>query len=335
MIGFVENTAVYRSRFALRRGTRLLRLGMAWTRDSLSCALILLMMLSVPAAAGDMKVAVIYPQVQSAYARVFENIIDGIDAADGIQVLSKTISEGSEVDELNRWLDSEQADALIALGQHGYKIAKQLPSSRPMVVGAALVTPNHLNGISLAADPEQFFKRLGNLTPPVKRVYLVYSEQNNGWLIPLAQAAAKRHSVELHSYEADDTRTAVRTYRDILGEVKDLQDAIWLPLDNIAPDEAVLPMVLEAAWEKKLVVFSNNPSHVKKGALFSLFPDHREMGEELARMVIRLMRGTGAPPGIVPLQDLKVAVNLRTASHLGMLFTPTQRSGFALIYPSR
>lgn len=288
-----------------------------------------------PVAAGDMKVAVIYPEVQSVYAKVFENIIAGINTTEGVHVLAKPISQETQVGEISSWIDDRQADAVIALGQHGYKIAKQMPTDRPLVVGAALVAPNQLNGISLAVDPEQFFKRLGTLTPPVKRVYLVYSEENNGWLIPLAQAAADRHGVELHVREASNTRTAVRDYRDILGEVKDLQDAIWLPLDNIVPDDTILPMVLEAAWNKKLVVFSNNPSHVKRGALFSLFPNHREMGEALARMALTLMKGAEAPPGIVPLNDLKVAVNLRTASHLGMLYTPNQRRGFALVFPNR
>jgi putative ABC transport system substrate-binding protein len=36
----------------------------------------------------------------------------------------------------------------------------------------------------------------------------------------------------------------------------------------------------------------------------------------------------------LPLSDLRVAVNLRTAAHLGLRFTPRQQREFDLVFPS-
>jgi putative ABC transport system substrate-binding protein len=282
-----------------------------------------------------MRVAVLYPNLTGSYRQIFDNIIEGIQKTPGVTVLSQAVPNNPDPNAVGAWLARERADAVIALGQRGYELAKKLPTARPIVVGAALFSPNGVSGISLAANPAQFFQRLGTLTPPVERVFVVYSERNSGWLIPLAVQAAERYGIELVALPAEDMRGAVRHYHNILQEVRDLRDAIWLPLDNVAPDKTILPLVLEAAWKKRLVVFSNNPSHVQKGALFSLFPDHHAMGRRLAEMALQRIGSEDFSPGVVPLDELKVAVNLRTASHLGMLYAPGVRRSFALVFPSR
>jgi len=249
-----------------------IRTGYRYQALALLTAWIVLFGATARAAPDDMTIAVLYPEVSGAYAQVFTNIIAGIREIPGIRVVPHVLTDASDDDALVRRLHDEASDAVIALGQRGYRFAKKADLQLPVVIGATLISPDGFNGISLSADPEQFFKRLGSLTPPVKRVFMVYSDRNNGWLIPLAKRVAARHDVELHAMKADDARSAVRHYHTILQQVRDLQDAIWLPLDNVAPDKVVLPMVLQAAWNKRLVVFSNNPSHVRQGALFSLFP---------------------------------------------------------------
>ncbi len=292
------------------------------------------LLLAVDAAAAA-TVAVIYPEVAAPYQRVFDSIIDGAREVPGSKVVSRALGDDESADAVEQWLREQQVDAVVALGQRGYKYAVALPPSFPVVVGAALVTPDGVSGISLAADPEQFFRRLGELTPPVKRVFVVYSEKNSGWLVRRAERLASHYRIQLVTLEADDMRGAVKGYAEMLDRAQDAQDAIWLPLDTIAPDKAVLPLVLEAAWKKHLVVFSNNPSHAEKGVLFSLFPDNEALGTRLAEMALDLMRRTDRSPTVVPLNDIKIAVNLRTASHLGMVYTPNQQREFALVFPSR
>lgn len=288
-----------------------------------------------PASADSPTIAVFYPQVEGAFARVFDNIVDGIRRTSGARISTRGLPDNPDHDELRDWLEAESARAVIALGDHSFRVAQALNLKLPIVVGATLMTPDGVSGISLAADPAKFFQQFGSLTPPVKRVFLVYSEKNSGWLIPLARKAALAHGIELLTYAARDTRDAVRYYREILETAAGPEDAIWLPLDNIAPYKTILPSVLEAAWNRRLVVFSNNPSHVRKGVLFSLFPDHQSMGQRLAGLALKSIRSPGRKHEVLPLRDLKLAVNVRTASHLGMRYSKAVQNDFSLIFPSR
>lgn len=299
-------------------------------RGLLLAALALLFPVTI--AAEDL--AVLYPKVSGAYVRVFERIIDGIEQETGGRVVTRTLVEDEPIQEVRSWLRQSRVDALITLGQQGYQAAKALRSGFPVVVGGALISPNGVTGISMAADPEQFFARLGSLTPPVERVFVVYSEADNGWLVARARRLADAYDIELVAREANSIRDAVQHYAEVLEKARDASDAIWLPLETVAPDKTILPLVLEAAWKRNLVVFSNKPSHVRQGVLFSLFPDHLGMGRRLARMATRAAR-PGGGGGVEPLRDLKVAVNLRTASHLGMLYSARQRRDFALVFPGR
>lgn len=77
-------------------------------------------------------------------------------------------------------------------------------------------------------------------------------------------------------------------------------DALWLPLDPVTVNEQViLPRLLERSWEQNQVLFSSKPSHAKRGALFSMFPNHFELGKQLAIMVARIYKAQNSE-GIVP-----------------------------------
>ena len=95
-------------------------------------------------------------------------------------------------------------------------------------------------------------------------------------------------------------------------------------------ERAILPLTLRESWNRNIAVFSSNPSHVPRGVLFSLYPDNRAMGRTLAAMAVE--EGNGAA-SIEPLGDLRVAVNLRTAEHLGLDLSSRQRREFDLVFP--
>ncbi|MEY8214598.1 MAG: hypothetical protein RPR97_08965, partial [Colwellia sp.] len=111
------------------------------------------------------------------------------------------------------------------------------------------------------------------------------------------------------------------------------QDAIWLPLDRISSnDKVTLPFVLKKAWSKEVVVFSSKPSHAKRGALFSTYPDNFSLGEHLFTMVQELEKQPDQKD-FSPLQSTLLAVNLRTAAHLGLKYSAKQQQLFKLTFP--
>ena len=112
---------------------------------------------------------------------------------------------------------------------------------------------------------------------------------------------------------------------------------MWLLPDPVAVDDRlILPLLLRGAWDQSILVFSSNPAHVRRGALFALFPDNKEMGKSLARMSEIYIKGGEASMdnNIVPLHDLQAAINVRTAEHIGLFISDEQRQKFSLIFPT-
>jgi putative ABC transport system substrate-binding protein len=91
-------------------------------------------------------------------------------------------------------------------------------------------------------------------------------------------------------------------------------------------------LVLQESWSQDIAVFSSNFVHVRRGVLFSLYPDNVALGKSLAGLAQgMLVSGNDGTHGMLPLRDVQSAVNLRTAQHLGI--NPARQQGFDLIFP--
>lgn len=289
---------------------------------------------AAPSDAGT--VAVVYPETREPYQSIFLSIIEGIEKGGRFPIKEYVLNPNEPVENILGWLTQEGIGTLIALGASGLELADKLPDTMRPVVGAVLINPDtatrDVMGITLAADPEFVFERLKNLSPATTRVNVVYNPERNTWLIKRAQGAAQRRRLTLRVFPAKNIRESALVYREVLQDVRAQADAIWLLQDDTTLDEqAVLPFILREAWDRNLVVFSSNPTHVKRGALFSLYPDNVGMGRRLATMATK-----GASTGkenLVPLRDLSTAVNLRTADHLGLDLSSRDRSQYSLSYP--
>jgi putative ABC transport system substrate-binding protein len=165
-------------------------------------------------------------------------------------------------------------------------------------------------------------------------VFVVYDPRQNAWLMRLAKEAASARGLELVAYEAQDLRTALRIYQDIFASADPRRDALWLPQDSSTVDEAsVLPLVLQETWARNLAFFSSSVTHVRRGALFSLYPNNVEIGRSLASSALGYLSTGGQAAGVMPLKAVLLAVNVRTASHLGI--TLAGRQHFDLVFPEQ
>lgn len=282
-------------------------------------------------------IAVLYPDIGEPYRSVFTKIIEGIEDKTKVRVASYAIGSNQNAAELNAELKRQNVRVVIALGKNGLKAAHAIDHSNiNIVAGGVLAVPeNEARGIavhSLAPDPELLFSRLKVLVPQAKRVHVVYDPHQNAWLVALARPAAKALGLELVLHEAADLKTAIQQYQAIFANAE-ARDALWLPQDSTTVEEStVLPLVLQEAWNRNVTVFSSSLAHVKRGILFSLYPNNLELGRNLANSALgQLASNTEPAPGVTPLKDVLLAVNLRTASHLGLNINNKQ--GFDLVFP--
>lgn len=283
-------------------------------------------------------IAVIYPDIGEPFRSVFLKIIEGIEERTKTRVASYAVGNNSDMATLSEELRRREIRMVIALGRNGLKAATSLDRDIGVVAGGVVNTTDaDVRGMavhSLAPDPQLLFGRLKSIMPGAKRVFVVYDPRQNGWLIRLAQDAAKHHGLELVAQEASDLRTATRLYQEFFISADAKKDALWLPQDSTTIEESsVLPMILQESWSRSLAVFSSSVSHVRRGALFSLYPNNIELGRSLASSALsQITAGGSLLRGVVPLKSVLVAINVRTASHLG-LETGASQQNYDMVFP--
>jgi putative tryptophan/tyrosine transport system substrate-binding protein len=269
-------------------------------------------------------IAVVYPDIGEPYRSVFAKIIEGIEEQTRSRVPAFAVGANPNVAEIAGELRKQNIRVVIALGRNGLKFTSNLERDIGVVAGGVLAVPDadarNLSVHSLAPDPGLLFARLQTFMPGVKRVFVVHDPNQNAWLMRLAREEARTRGLELVAYEATDLKSALRLYQEIFANAVPKRDALWLPQDSTTVDEAaVLPLVLEQTWSRNLAFFSSNVAHVRRGALFSLYPNNAEIGRQLATSAQDYLTASDkAPRGTMPLRALLVAVNVRTAGHLGL-----------------
>lgn len=273
-------------------------------------------------------IAIIYPEAGAAFHDVFSSIIEGIAEVTKGRAQNYVVAANPDMEDLNVRFKRHGIKVVIALGRQGFKAASALSPDITVVAGAILTLPeteHRVAGISLSPDPALLFTKLAALQPQIKRVFVIYDPQQNEWLITLAREAAKAQRLELVTRQAANLASAARLYEAILASADPHEDAIWLPPDSTTVNEnTILPMVLRASWERTMMVFSSTLLHAKKGVLFALYPNNRELGRHLASSALGILAGE-PNKGIAPLRAVETAINIRTASHLGMNLTYQRR----------
>lgn len=285
-------------------------------------------------------IAVLYPDIGEPYRSVFANIVKGIEDQARGRITRIAIGANPNPQDIANELRRQDVRVVIALGRNGLKAATHLERDIGVVVGGVVAVPDaearNFTVSSLAPDPALLFSRLQGLMPATRRVFVVYDPGQNAWLMQLARSAASARGIELVAHEASDLKTALHHYQTLLMSMEAGRDALWLPLDSTTVHEAsVLPLVLQEAWDRNLTVFSSNVAHVRRGALFSLYPNNQEVGRNLADVALgHLSSGGQMPRKVVPLKAVLHAINVRTAAHLGIDIAGRQ-AGFDLVFPEQ
>jgi putative ABC transport system substrate-binding protein len=280
-------------------------------------------------------ITVIYPDIGEPFRAVFMKIIEGVEDRVRGPVASIAVGPATTATGIADEVRRRDVRVVIALGRNGLKIAAGLEGGVAVVAGCVVSVPeNEARGFTvhtLAPDPALLLARLRQLMPGVRKVSVIIDPAQNGWLIRLAREAARMQGLELLAYEARDLGSALRFYGQILAAAEPKRDALWLAQDSTTvEDNAVLPLVLKEAWNRSLVVFSSSVAHVKRGALFSLYPDNLELGRALGGSALRALGGGKNPDGVLPLREVRAAVNTRTAAHLGL---EVKVASFDLVFP--
>lgn len=223
---------------------------------------------------------------------------------------------------------------VIVLGSRGVKQVRAVGLDQPLIVGALSGQLPGVYGLSMIPDAQVVANKLQVLSPTTGRVFVVAHADKNIADLQAAQIAFNQVGVQLLINEATDIRDAANIYRKLTAELK-VGDAVWiLPGDRFV-NNSLLSILLQAAWRSDFVVFSSNPTHVNRGALFSVYPDNFQMGVRLGEIARQVAEGSQEPVQMEPLRNVFVTVNERTSNHLGITITDDMKEHVDLILPAR
>ncbi len=291
--------------------------------------------------AKSVHLGVVYPEIREPYRSVFESIISGINQqakeSNANEVQRLTLYKSTDKLILDNWINDNKIDSVIALGRRSHNLTISLMPKISVTTGAILMSKDlnkHNTGIVLNPNPELVFKQLRKLAPNVKRISVIYNPDKNAWLIEQATQVADKLNIQLDSYAVSNLHQSAQQYRDVLKLQSGTQNAVWLLNDNTVFDRnAIFPLVLQEAWNRQFLVFSNNPAHVKRGVLFAMFPNNVQMGKSLFKLVHENNSKSIKNNTMHALSDLLIAFNMRTAEHLRLNVTRQQRNKFNLVFP--
>ncbi len=271
--------------------------------------------------AVDSCVAVFYPDTRTAYSATFSDIVAGIGEPYRWRVEAVSVDEG-EGETGAPPVAEPPCPMQIGLGRVGVNHLRPRALQRPTVFGAIqapLGERAEVATISLIPEPQQVLLRLRHFAPTIRNVHLIFNPRRSEAFVALASAAAKRQRLNLIAYESSELKASLQLYRQLFSALDPQRDAVWLiGGDAASQTSAVMPVVLKRAWQRNIVVFSSQPAHAKRGVLFSIYPDYRALGRQLAELLSRCARQPRLcrDRAVIPLTALKTAINTKTASRL-------------------
>jgi putative ABC transport system substrate-binding protein len=102
----------------------------------------------------------------------------------------------------------------------------------------------------------------------------------------------------------------------LLGEV----EALWLIPDSTVLTNESVRFILESSLARQIPVIGYSPEFTRLGALLSVSVNYGEVGRETGLLAKRILDGERLLPlNPVPIERLKITVNLKTAKFLGIM----------------
>lgn len=178
-----------------------------------------------------------------------------------------------------------------------------------------LTAPN-MTGTLLEIPADRQFKILRAFLPNLRRVGTLSNSGNQAKLKDtITQAAAQ--SFQLQPFPVESEKDVPQQLRTLLGSA----DALLLVPDSTVLTNDSIGFILETSLARRVPVIGFSPEFTRLGALLSLSVSYGEVGRETGLLAKRILDGDRKlPTKPIPIERLKITVNLKTARFLGIEF---------------
>jgi len=224
---------------------------------------------------------------------------------------------------LARKIRASEAALVVAVGLKAALSAKVEIVDVPVVYMMILdPSKHHLNapnmtGTLLEIPVERQLKLLRAFLPNLHRVGILSNPTNSASKIREAAAEASAYAIELREFPVNDEKDVPQQLRALLSTT----EALWLVPDSTVLTNESIGFILESSLARRIPVIGFSPEFTRLGALISLSVSYGEVGRETGLLAKRILEGYRNLPGSpVPIERLKITVNLKTARFLGIEF---------------
>ena len=230
---------------------------------------------------------------------------------------------------LARKLRASNASLVVAVGLKAALAAKVEIVDIPIVYMMILdplkhqLTSANMTGTVLEIPLDRQVKIMRIFLPTLHRIGTLYDPAKNASRVKNAVEQAEVFDVQVKGLPVESEKDIPQQLRALFSD----SEALWLIPDSAILTHESIPFILESALARRIPVIGFSPEFTRLGALLSMSIDYGDVGRDTGLLVKRIFDGERLLPlNPVPIERLKITVNLKTARFLNMTFTREQMS---------
>jgi putative tryptophan/tyrosine transport system substrate-binding protein len=288
----------------------------------LACALLLGIFALCETEAMPMEIAILNSSSISAY----DQAIKGFKATGPSGAIYTEYDLQGDLEQgktLAQKIRASQASLVVTVGLKAALAARGEIVDIPIVYMMILDPSKHplnapnITGTLMEIPAEQQFKILRSFLPNLHQLGVLSSSRNHSGALTEDAARGSGYGFQLKQFPVAGEKDVPQQLRRLLSTA----DALWLvPDSNVLTNESI-GFILESSLAQRVPVIGFSAEFTRLGALMSLSVSYEEVGRETGRLAKRILDGDlKLPAKPVPIERLKITVNLKTARFLGIEF---------------
>ena len=225
--------------------------------------------------------------------------------------------------DLARKIRASEPSLVVAVGLKAALAAKSEIVDIPVVYMMILDPLKHqLNGANMTGTlleipVDRQLKLLHTFLPTTRKLGILYDPSKTLSKVKEAESQAGANDFQLHRFPVNSEKEMPQQLRALLSTA----EALWLMPDSTVLTDESIRFILESALAQHVPVIGFSPEFTRLGALLSLSVNYGEVGRETGLLAKRILDGERLLPlNPVPIERLRITVNLKTARIFGMTF---------------
>ena len=264
--------------------------------------------------------------LQSSNIEAYHEAVAGLKATGLIGAIYTEYDAQGDLElgkKLARKVRESNASLVVAVGLKAALAAKAEIVDTPIVYMMILdplkhqLTTANMTGTLLEVPIDRQLKIMRAFLPTLHRLGMIYDPAKTSSRVKNAVQQAATSNFQLKNLPVESDKDVPQQLRALLSDV----EALWLMPDSTVLTNESVQFILESALARQRPVIGFSPQLTRLGALLSMSINYGDVGRETGLLAKRILdRELPLPLNPMPVERLKITVNLKTAKFLGITF---------------